>query len=105
MRIEDLKGVAEPACRRFDVERLDAFGSVARGSADASSDIDLLVEFREPDRNPAHRFFGLLHHLEDVLGCEVDLITVGSLRNPFFKRRVMGERTPVYERRSSRATS
>ena len=43
------------------------------------------------------RFFGLLHHLEDALGCEVDLLTVNGLRNPYFKRRVLEERVPIYD--------
>ena len=97
MNIEDIKKVAVPACREFNVSRLDAFGSSARGASTFSSDVDLLVEFREPSRNPAKRFFGLLHKLEDSLGCEVDLLTPNSLRNPYFKARVLKERIAVYE--------
>ncbi len=97
MKLEDLKNATASACREFNVKRLDAFGSVARGVSTASSDVDLLVEFREPDVRPAKRFFGLLHQLEDVLGCKVDLLTLGSLRNPYFRKRVLGERLPVYE--------
>ena len=85
-----------PACREFNVSRLDAFGSTVRGSSTSSSDVDLLVEFREPARSPAKRFFGLLHTLEDSLGCEVDLLTPNSLRNPYFKARVMQARISVY---------
>ena len=76
---------------------MDAFGSIARGSATSSSDVDLIVEFVEPNQSPAKRFFGLLHQLEDSLGCEVDLLTVDSLRNPFFKTHVLKERIPLYE--------
>jgi predicted nucleotidyltransferase len=97
MRIEDIRMAAMPACREFRVRRLDAFGSTARGTETSSSDVDLLVEFAEPNRSPAKRFFGLLHNLEDVLGCQVDLLTMGSLRNPYFKARVLKERIPLYE--------
>jgi hypothetical protein len=54
------------------------FGSVARGEADAQSDIDLLVEF-EPDRS-------LLDHaalwleLQDLLGCKVDVVSEGGVK-------------------------
>lgn len=89
--------MVQQACREYDVDRLDAFGSVARGEADESSDVDLLVEFKDPARSPARRFFGLLHALEDVLGCRVDLLTLEGLRNPYFRRRVLKERVPVYE--------
>jgi uncharacterized protein len=96
MTLEEIKKVAEPACRKFKVKRLDLFGSLARGEGTAQSDVDLLVEFEDPDLDPSKRFFGLLHHLEDVLGCEVDLLTVSSLRNPFFCRRVLKERKNIY---------
>ena len=97
MRIEDIKRVTALACRDFNVKRLDAFGSLARGTSTASSDVDLLVEFREPNVRPAKRFFGFLHQLEDSLGCEVDLLTLGSLRNPYFRKRILGERISIYE--------
>ena len=97
MRIDDIKAAAIPACRDFNVLRLDAFGSIARGTSTASSDVDLLVEFRDPGNRPAKRFFGLLHRLQDGLGCEVDLLTLEGLRNPYFRERVLRERIPLYE--------
>lgn len=97
MKIEQIKKAVSPACRNFNVKRLDAFGSIARGTSTSPNDVDLLVEFREPDIRPAKRFFGLLHQLEDVLGCEVDLLTLSGLRNPYFRKRVLKERVPLYE--------
>jgi uncharacterized protein len=96
MTLEEIKKVAMPACREFKVKRLDLFGSLARGEATAESDIDLLVEFEAPDLHPSKRYFGLLHHLEDTLGCGVDLLTVSGLRNPYLRRRVLKERMNVY---------
>jgi predicted nucleotidyltransferase len=96
MTLEDIKQVAVPACRAFKVKRLDLFGSLARGEGTTASDVDLLVEFEEPDVHPSKRFFGLLHHLEDALRCEVDLLTVRSLSNPYFRRRVLTERVNIY---------
>ncbi len=96
MTLEEIKKVAVPACRRFDVKSLDVFGSLARGEGRSSSDIDLLVEFEDPDQRPSKRFFGLLHHLEDVLGREIDLLTTTGLRNPYFRQRVLKERINIY---------
>lgn len=93
MGIDEIRVIVPPLCREFGVRRLDVFGSVARGSPVSSSD----VEFRHPDRSPARRFYGLLHRLEDILGCRVDLLTPGGLRNPYFKARALSERVPVYE--------
>jgi hypothetical protein len=75
---------------------LDLFGSLARGEHVAESDVDLLVEFEEPDLQPARRFFGLLHYLEDGLRCKVDLLTVSSLKNPYFRRRVLKEKVNIW---------
>jgi predicted nucleotidyltransferase len=97
MIVDDIKTAVMPACREFHVRRLEAFGSVARGTATATSDIDLLVEFSEPDQAPARRFFGLLHRLESELGCKIDLLTINSLRNPYFKARILKEKISVYE--------
>ena len=96
MTLEEIKQVAVPACKEFKVKRLDLFGSYARGAGATASDVDLLVEFEESDLHPAKRFFGLLHHLEDALGCDVDLLTIGSLSNPYFRRRVLQERVNIY---------
>ena len=97
MGIEDIKKAVLPACREYGVRRLDAFGSVVRDESSPSSDVDLLVEFQDPADHPSRRFFGLLHRLEDTLGCGVDLLTSSSLKNPYFKSRVMRERVLIYE--------
>ena len=96
MDLEEIKSVAGPACKEFMVKRLDIFGSLTRGEGTVESDVDLLVEFEEPDLHPSKRFFGLLHYLEDTLECEVDLLTVSGLRNPYFRRRVLKERVNIY---------
>jgi predicted nucleotidyltransferase len=54
------------------------FGSVARGEADAASDLDLLVEM-EPGRSLLD-LGGLLMELQDLLGCRVDVVTEKRLR-------------------------
>jgi len=97
MTLVEIRKAVAPACREFNVSRMDAFGSTARGTATESSDVDLLVEFKDPNRSPAKRFFGLLHRLEDTLGCKVDLHTESGLRNPYFQRQVMQGRVPLYE--------
>jgi predicted nucleotidyltransferase len=97
MTLDDIRRVIGPLCRDFNVRRLDVYGSVARGAATDASDLDLLVEFYEPDSQPSKRFFGFLHMLEDTLGCEIDLLTVTGLRNPYFKKRVLEERVVLYE--------
>ncbi len=54
------------------------FGSVARGEADAASDIDLLVDM-EAGRSLLD-LGGLLVDLQTLLGCQVDVVTEQGLR-------------------------
>ena len=97
MNISDIERISASVCEEFDVKQLDVFGSVARGTAKEASDVDLLVEFRHPEVRASKRFFGLLHRFEDVLHCNVDLLTLRSIRNPYFRERVLKERTTIYE--------
>ena len=53
------------------------FGSVVRGSATADSDLDVLVDF-DADRSLLDRI-GLIQDLEDLLGIDVDVVTVRSV--------------------------
>jgi hypothetical protein len=87
-------------CRRAGARRLDVFGSAVRDDFDpATSDLDFLVEFDElPPRAYAEAFFTLKESLERLLGRPVDLVSEGSLQNPYFHERINAERRPVYAR-------
>lgn len=86
---------------RADVLRLAAqygatdirvFGSVARGDADESSDIDLLVRM-----TPGRSVFdigGLLMDLQDLLGRRVDVVTERGLR-PRVREQVLRDAVPI----------
>ena len=72
---------------RFGVRRLALFGSVARGTARADSDVDVLVGFDGPATSK--RYFGVQFYLEDLLGRDVDLVTEDALRprlRPYVER-------------------
>lgn len=81
-------------CRRNDVSRIAVFGSVARGQATASSDLDLLVEFRSPKGLLA--LVSLERQLSDALGVRVDLLTEAAL-SPYLRDRITQELQIVYE--------
>jgi uncharacterized protein len=68
------------------------FGSVARGEADAKSDIDLLVDL-EPGRS-LFDLGGLLMDLQNLLGHEVDVVTERGLRERI-RERVLKEAIPL----------
>ena len=73
--------------KRYGVNSLALFGSVARGTAGKDSDIDVLVGFDGPATS--ERYFGVQFYLEDLFGKPVDLITERALRpelKPFIDR-------------------
>lgn len=72
---------------RFGVTQLALFGSTARNTADAASDVDILVAFDGPASS--QRYFGVQFYLEDLFGCSVDLVTEKTLRpelRPFIEK-------------------
>jgi uncharacterized protein len=72
---------------QFGVVKLALFGSMARDSATAKSDVDVLVSFDGPATST--RYFGVQFYLEDLLGCPVDLVTDKALRaqlRPFIEQ-------------------
>ena len=68
------------------------FGSVGRGESGAGSDIDFLVDVG-PNRTP---FFpgGLLADLQELLGCNVDIVTEDAL-HWYIRERVLKEAVPL----------
>ena len=68
------------------------FGSVARGDASESSDLDLIVRF-EPARTLLDHA-GLIGDLEDLLGTRIDVIDEDGMR-PRFRKVVMKETVPL----------
>jgi uncharacterized protein len=61
----------------YGVKRIGLFGSFARGTADETSDIDLVVEFQRP---VGFKFIELVEYLERLFEQKVDVLTPGGLQ-------------------------
>ena len=75
---------------RYGVTQLALFGSTARNNARSDSDIDILVAFDGPATS--ERYFGVQFYLEDLFGCEIDLVTEKALRaelRPFIEKEAL----------------
>lgn len=86
-------------CRRYDVARLEVFGSAARGTDfdPARSDADFLVEFKPDSRlPPLEQYFGLARALEELLGRPVDLVQPRAIKNPYMLAGINRSREVVY---------
>jgi len=85
-------------CRRFQVSRLDVFGSAARGTDfdSARSDVDLLVTYLPGHIPNFGDYLALRDALTDLLGRPVDLVMANAVRNPFVRAGIEGSRQPLY---------
>jgi excisionase family DNA binding protein len=76
-----------PEIKKFGVRRIGLFGSWVRGEANAESDIDIVVEFTNPNFDD---YMDLKFFLERLFGREVDLVLKDSLK-PRIKPKIMRE--------------
>jgi predicted nucleotidyltransferase len=76
--IEKIRKQRDYLSSEFGVEKIGLFGSVAAGTDNDSSDIDLVVEFSRP---MGLKFIRLVEYLEGILGRKVDLVTRDGLEN------------------------
>ena len=77
---------------KYGARNVRVFGSVARGEADALSDVDFLVEL-DPGRSLLD-LGGLQFELEALLGCPVDVVTERGLKERI-REQVLREAVPV----------
>ena len=77
---------------KHGASNIRVFGSVARGQAGPTSDLDLLVDMRA-DHSLLDRV-SLILDLEEVLGQKVDVATERVLR-PELRARVLREAVPL----------
>lgn len=77
---------------RRGARNMRVFGSVARGTAQSTSDVDFLVEL-EPGRSLID-LGGLAADLQELLDCKVDILSERGLR-PRFAQRVQAEAKPL----------
>jgi predicted nucleotidyltransferase len=78
--------------RRYGAHDIRIFGSVARGDATESSDLDLIVRF-EPGRSLLDHG-GLVMDLRELLGIKVDVLDEEGLRVRF-RTHVLNEAVPL----------
>lgn len=97
--IADKKDELARLCRRYEVARLEVFGSAASGADfDArTSDADFLVEFDADSRMaPFDQFFNFADALRNTLGRPVDLLESSAVSNPYLRAAIDKSRKLIY---------
>jgi hypothetical protein len=76
-----------PELRRLGASRIGLFGSVARGEAITSSDLDFVVELQPKSFD---NYMGVKLFLEDLFGRRVDLVMTEAIK-PRLRPRILAE--------------
>lgn len=72
----------------YGAQDLRVFGSVSRGEAADTSDVDILVKL-EPGRSLLD-IIAIKQDLEDLLGCKVDVVTEDAI-SPYIREQILKE--------------
>jgi len=89
--LEELRRLKPDFEQRYGVTRIGIFGSVARNEIREDSDVDVVVEMRDPD------LFYMVHikeTLENNLKRPVDIIRYRAMMNRYLRARI--DREAVY---------
>ena len=74
------RGAMDAILARYGAVNPRLFGSVARGDATSSSDLDLLVDLLPARGNELLRVAGIAEELSEVLAVRVDVVSTTLLR-------------------------
>lgn len=83
--LDSIKSEKDFLARQFGVVNIGLFGSYVKGTQSSNSDIDILVELKEP------RFdwmAGLQIHLENKLGRRIELVRKQQKQESRFLKRI-----------------
>lgn len=75
--VQKIAGMRQELNERFSVRQIGVFGSFARGDEGPESDVDIIVELREPTFD---HYMDLKFRLEEVLQRPVDLVMADTIK-------------------------
>lgn len=107
MKLEDIRHLLSPILERKGARLAVLFGSHARGTADARSDVDLIIVDDQPLRY-LDRIGKYFDDIRSALGLNVDILVYTGeefhrMREGRFVARALEEGQVIYERRETAA--
>lgn len=82
--IEKLRSTRQYLDEHYGVNSMVLFGSLAKGQQHEGSDVDVCVEMVPNLFKQA----GIKAYLEELLGCNVDVVRMRECMNPVFKQQI-----------------
>lgn len=89
--LEILKKYKDENAKKYGIDNIGLFGSYSKDKGIDESDIDIVVETKEPD------IFNLVHikdELEKLLNKSIDIVRNRENMNPYLKKRI--EKDAIY---------
>jgi predicted nucleotidyltransferase len=99
--IDEIKERIKPVAEKYNLPAVYLFGSYARGEANDSSDIDLMIDRTGTAVQGLLEYAAVFDDMKDFLNKEIDMITTYALeesRDKTFKNNVLNEKVQVYAR-------
>ena len=90
--IQEIKEKITPILQRYGIKKAAIFGSLAKGEAKISSDVDILVEIKS-DMSLLD-FIGIKIELEEALKMKVDLVEYETIK-PIIKEKILSEQVAI----------
>src|SRR5947207_1984735 len=72
--LEEVRERLAVFCRQDPIQKLEIFGSVARGEQEPGSDVDLMVTFAPGSQISFERYLEMKEEVQRLLGCPVDFV-------------------------------
>ena len=94
LTMDRIKQAVSPLAEKYDIRKVDLFGSYANGNATEKSDVDFLVLFNKNIPSIFH-VMGFKEELEQSLSYPVDVVTLPLTRPDRIK---INKVVSVYER-------
>ena len=88
LAIEELRRFMEKNRDRYNILKIDLFGSCARGNAAPGRDLDVVVLLEKQD---LFHLIGIKQDLEEQLNTSLDIVSYREKMNAFLKSRIDAE--------------
>ena len=83
LTIKQIKEKIKPVISKHGIKDVYLFGSYARGEATRNSDVDIYCD--KGDVDSLWKEVALIREFEEALGKKVDVVTIGSRMNDYFR--------------------
>ncbi len=94
LTIKQIKERIKPVIEKHHIKDVYLFGSYARGEATRDSDVDIYCD--KGDADTLFKMSSLKEELENALNKIVDIVTIGSQIDDYFKKQLEEDMIKIY---------